>query len=463
MKKIILTISLLAFAFLASAQYVPGKPVLGNQNVYGNQWVKDTARIQYVIADSIAVDTIGVNTVYATTIVNSTGAALVLGNQSTSAAISFSGVQPHVEFYGICGFNNEAIVNDTFYVVGTIRTPSNVYCDTLFPKVVDGKIIYGLNHYDTLSQYISIIGGASDTIVNSDNSSIIGSVGCVVKYNNAAVLIEGMDLPSGILFSRNSTVDSTGVVVGSDGCSIKYESSTNSGYNQIIVGSAATSLNATDYSGSYSSVSSVLDHAYNSTLNGSQNSELNYANSSGIYGSAYSLIYGDVSVKSNECAIIGGNIDTIYQSYHSAIVGSNLCKIDGATNAVIIAAEGITSTKSNTLYTNNLNVSDTIFHDNFYTVNYSDTLAYGDSILLCTGVYSPDCWVAVDTAGIPIGKAEVVIGSNGALAQTYAPYGCIAVGTLTTNKICVLKWGTSVYIKNNRWKHQRISYQITIR
>jgi hypothetical protein len=110
--------------------------------------------------------------------------------------------------------------------------------------------------------------------------------------------------------------------------------------------------------------------------------------------------------------------------------------------------------------TENIMVNDTLIHNKLRTTNYSDTLAYGDSILLGNGFYYPNVWVAVDTIGIPIGKADIVIGSNGALAQVYTPYGCIVVGSLTAGKICIRKWGTSVYIRNNRWKHQRITYQI---
>lgn len=101
-----------------------------------------------------------------------------------------------------------------------------------------------------------------------------------------------------------------------------------------------------------------------------------------------------------------------------------------------------------------------LINNKITTATYSDTLAYGDSIVLCSATMAPNVWVSVDTIGIPIGKADLVIGSNGTLAQVYTPYGCIVVGSLVANKICIRKWGTSVYIRNNRWKHQRISYEI---
>jgi hypothetical protein len=119
-----------------------------------------------------------------------------------------------------------------------------------------------------------------------------------------------------------------------------------------------------------------------------------------------------------------------------------------------------TTISSNDVITEDVHASDTIVLGSLTIVNHSDTLAYGDSILICSAHYAPNVWVAVDTAGIPIGKADIVIGSNGALAQVYTPYGCIVVGSLTAGKICIRKWGTKVYIRNNRWKSQRITYEI---
>lgn len=166
-------------------------------------------------------------------------------------------------------------------------------------------------------------------------------------------------------------------------------------------------------------------------------------------------------------AVSAGYITTIYNT----LLATNDVVADSVVTTyldadTVIAPAGYLTTIYNTTLINNdvitedVHASDTIFHNKITTINYSDTLAYGDSILICTASVVLDGWIAVDTIGVPIGKADVVIGSNGALAQVYTPYGCVAVGTLTAGKICVRKWGTSVYIKNNRWKHQRITYEL---
>lgn len=132
----------------------------------------------------------------------------------------------------------------------------------------------------------------------------------------------------------------------------------------------------------------------------------------------------------------------------------------------VASTSGFITTIYNTTLINNyvstakLRATDTIILNKFITTNYSDTLAYGDSILLCASKVVLDGWISVDTAGIPNGKAEFLVASSGAVSQVYTPYGCVAIGTATVGKISVIQHGTSVYIKNTRWSKQRVSYEI---
>ena len=148
--------------------------------------------------------------------------------------------------------------------------------------------------------------------------------------------------------------------------------------------------------------------------------------------------------------------------HQSLWVSDNVSGIDTASMSVgYITTIFNTTTLTNDVRSQNISVYDTLFNNELTVINYSDTIAYGDSILVCTALTAPDFWVSVDTLGLVTGKAEAVVSSSGAVSQVYTPYGSISVGTLTANKVCIVKWGTSVYIKNNRWKHQRITYQIS--
>jgi hypothetical protein len=158
----------------------------------------------------------------------------------------------------------------------------------------------------------------------------------------------------------------------------------------------------------------------------------------------------------------GKNIYGNLNVHESLWVNENVSGVDTiSASAGYITTIYNTSMYGNEVKSQNVTVYDTLFNNKLTVVNYSDTLAYGDSILVCTGLASPDFWVAVDTLGKVTGKADIIVSSSGTVTQLYAPYGGVAVGTSTANKICVLKWGTSVYIKNNRWKHQRVTYQIS--
>lgn len=109
---------------------------------------------------------------------------------------------------------------------------------------------------------------------------------------------------------------------------------------------------------------------------------------------------------------------------------------------------------------------DTVVVGNIMTITYSDTLAYGDSILIGTTITAPNCWVSVDTIGIMTGLTiGFSFGNDGTLRGGTAMYGggnTVNIGVDNPGYIAVVNWGASVYIKNNRWKHQRVSYELKI-
>ncbi len=105
---------------------------------------------------------------------------------------------------------------------------------------------------------------------------------------------------------------------------------------------------------------------------------------------------------------------------------------------------------------------DTIVVGNIMEIIYSDTIANGDSILLCTAKTIIDGVVTVDSLGIVTGSFGFFVGSDGAvdgISKASVPLTSINIGVLA-HRVYLVQHGTSVYIKNSRAKKQRISYAI---
>ena len=230
-----------------------------------------------------------------------------------------------------------------------------------------------------LGAFSTILGGVQNTIgSNSQGSSIIGGLTNEVNSNRSA-----------ILGGQNNIVSGTyGVILGGDNNSVTNQEGSIIGCNNNSV-----TRNRSSILGGRENISSQSDGA--------------------IIGGTFNTISG---VSKSNSVIIGGDNNTITGSY-SSILGGLLNTVSGD-NSVIVGGSGINGVNDNTVYMNNLFVTQNN-EGHFYT----DLDGGAGSLVSLSGSSKlPRFAMSVGTGGVGTGAG----GSIGVRAWddvTYTPYG----------------------------------------
>lgn len=416
---------MLAFCVVAWGQYTPAKPVNGNQNVYGSQWVKDTIRTNYIYVDSLDshwchLDSLNNDWLY-------TDTAHVLYMEVDSA------------YYG--WINGDTVISDvvntdTIYSIGQLLIrATNSYISSFTDNFIEPSTSY----------YSSIINGYKDTIrgsmstVTSDYSTIIGGISNVINESTGTTIIGGNN--------DSITRSSVSMIYGSKNCSI-----TDLDYSSYLGSILSSSSCVLDSASGFIAMSNQCGVYYNDVIGTGQRGFIASSNLCNIiYGQSAFIIgsYGSViDFTKNSLAtqptggILGGIYDTIYEEVE---------------NSVILGGSGIAATKSNTAYMQNANVADTLFIGDLTVFTYSDSLSDDDSIVMPAGK-SGTGWAYADT----LGDEEYMwftFRADGAVKLT-ANVSTNTAASNTDNKFCLVDGGSFIYIKNRLGGTRKVKIHI---
>lgn len=455
MKRILITIALIVFAFIASAQYIPAKNNYGNYNVYGSQWIKsyllvdscvtvsDTTTTEFLVVDTAWVYYIDVDTLNADSIVTKylrvTDTAWVNYISGDTASFLYADVDTLVSdsvvttylrvsdtayFKAAYVSTGDSILvrdgNRLFYKLeSTLDVDSaakTAYSDSsakaVFAWLADSAHCYNYWNVDTLQSCGTII-VINETMLRSAMDTLTGDYAASIggRCNNSAGDYSFM---GGGYYNKNDDVYS-GMIGGRYGLL--------QGQYAFIGGGYADTANInSDYGGMVGGYENHLENQYSFMGGGYQNTN------TGING-------GMISGQSNynqgtRCVMLGGITDTI---------------ISGVTNSVTLGGTKLYAIKSNTAYMQNAHVTDTLHLGDMTFLTYSDSLADDDSVNFQAGI-SGMGRIYADT----VGSGEYLFFSFRADGSVtlQANVSANTAGTDSNGKLCVIDRGAFFTVKN---------------
>ena len=379
----------------------------------------------------------------------------------------------------------------------------------------NASIYSSVGHVASTSTGIAIIGGTTDTIINSSYMNIIGSVNCAIKNTNVGYPIAGIYNSSGCL------ADSSGYIANSNNSSIHYNPSTSYGAHSTIIGSSTSNIFASDYAGIYGGEGGYLKDSYSSTISSGLNDTVINSDNAAIIASSDCIIKetnpegaGMAGIyNSNGCkidssnstiigsefceihynpstgvgytgTIINSNSSNIFGSDYSTILSSTLGYIyGGATSennaiiggredsilgnvrySVILGGFDINATKSYTAYMQNSNIKDTLFStsgirimDSLYVGEHKKTLADEASAAAPTAIIGRG-WVSVCSATAVVEWADFYFDADGT-THLIQNSGNVVI-TDTDGKFCIIDSGSGFSFKNRLGSQYVVKYRI---
>lgn len=188
-----------------------------------------------------------------------------------------------------------------------------------------------------------IAGGSNNTISGHSNSFIGGGSSNIIDFSAGNNFIIG-----GI---RNTLKSSHAGIIGTEDSIIEVDCD-----RSLILGGNTNIIH------SLQTDSAIIAGDNNVITGNSTNSGLVSIGTNGAYindGDYTALMGGDSSsaITSSNSVILGGNQNTLDNTTRSAIIGGFQNTLDGTSNSVILGGQGITATDDDTVYMNNLTVT----------------------------------------------------------------------------------------------------------
>lgn len=276
-------------------------------------------------------------------IIGSTNSSITGGTNTgiySSNNVSISGN----EYTTIIASYNSSIIDETSNAISNVMMATD-------NTTMSADTIYGL------SRSIAI-GGSSNRILGAAGGSLVGAVNSILKGGNYMGIFGGRGT---VMNSNGSYLYGTGIGYISGGTSNSTlgginNTITETNYSAIIAGNTNSVSTNADLSVIIGGGSSLIDDSTSALIAGGVNHNiLATSDNSVIIGGSSNLI----DVNSELSAILGGTSNTINTSSdRSTIIGGSDNLINGADRSTIIGGQNITATTDNTVYMNNLYVTD---------------------------------------------------------------------------------------------------------
>ncbi len=454
MKKILFVLILAAFSLTAKAQIF--------RNIYINQ-------IYPLMGVSDSVIRITADTSLFNGNVKITGNLITTASGSTTlpGSAEIGGTLNVTDILTVSGPTslNTAEISGTLTVTGKLSGGNILATDSLTAQGVSSLDTVTISGTMTATKSITMSGltqRETDTVLSLYNKVVYYQLENALDVDSAAkcyvsdsaknaAKIQGIDTTE-IKTWIPESIDSAELVTNE--WPIIHTDSIGTGDSLIINAARIWNINSgVDAASVYSTVisaASTIANSRNSVIMGGALCSISNTSLSGGIISAT----GGVIDSSLGCVIVGGWNNNIGSTGKFIV------------NTVILGGTALSADKDNTAYAQNLWAKDTIWSASGHiaTVSYSDTLAYGDSLLIVDGYAISNAWISVDTLGDSVHLSTFNATSDGDINGMMTTFGmdAISIGSLVSDKICVIAWNGAVYIKNNRWAHQRISYEIKI-
>ena len=264
------------------------------------------------------------------------------------------------------GVNNNInnLSNRSAIIGGYLNTITSGHTDSVIAGGTGNTINFG-----AIGNGEAIVASNDSTIMSSNTSTIISSVDSGITGNGRTNIFGSVDAQ---IYGNDSDFHSGNLIMGVfngviSGATIARRNmigASNTSYmigdgsERLILGSASSNLTSGNISSIISSFRSYVDTTSSSVILGSRGDSGNDvtitgSSSSSIISSSISKIYD-----SNDSSILGGEDNFINNSNSSVVVGGTGNTINiGIGRSVILGGQGITATADDTVYMNNLTVT----------------------------------------------------------------------------------------------------------